>query len=423
MKDPENKPIDINEKINRQEISITDKINSFFSKIDFLELPWEKKAIVALKVKNDWIPDKLYWIEIFLSWVIAALWLLQNSVAVVIWAMLIAPLLRPINSISYAISIWEKKLYWITVRVLIYSILLSIVTWFFSVQLSWLNIETSEIIARTSPNIIDLFIAIFSAMIAVLSLRFDRLWESIAWVAIAASLMPPLAVIWIELALLNFNLAFWAFMLFFANLVSIIIVGMIFFWMYWFSPKTWIKQKNVITKTIFVIITIIIVSIPLIHSLINIKQKVEINKKTVIYLENLLKDKSEFTRIKELVVEKLSSDSVKIYSVISVPEWLDFYDTFKTEIDNELTNKLWKNVELNIELIRTANIISWEKTDKEKELIDNLEQKLNNTFESKINESLDRKTLEQQEILKEEIVDKIRDLLKQENIRVLKVVE
>jgi uncharacterized membrane protein len=57
------------------------------------------------------------------------------------------------------------------------------------------EIETTEIMARSNPNVLDFFIAIFSAMVAVLSLRFTRLSESIAGVAMAASLMPPLAVV------------------------------------------------------------------------------------------------------------------------------------------------------------------------------------------------------------------------------------
>ncbi len=420
MSDNIEKINDIDEKINKQEKSITDKINVFFEKIDFLELSWENKAKVAIKVKNDSVPDKLYWIEIFLSWVIAALWLLQNSVAVVIWAMLIAPLLRPINGISYAISMWERRFFWLTAKVLIFSVIFSIITWYLAVKLSWLNIETPEILARTSPNIIDLFIAIFSAMIAVLSLRFDRLSESIAWVAIAAALMPPLAVIGIELALLNYNLAFWAFMLFIANLISIILVAIVFFWMYWFNPNNDQKQKSVMTKTIFVIITIIIISVPLIHSLINIKQKVEISKKTRIYLESVLEQKSKNTKVKELIVDRLNDKTIKISSIISIPEWLDFYDNFKRQLEYELTKNLWKNVELNIELIRTANILSNNKIDKQKQIIDNLETKLSNNLENKINEKLDEKTIQQREYLKKEILNEIKRILKEENLKVVR---
>gem|GEM_PF-4014378 len=58
-----------------------------------------------------------------------------------------------------------------------------------------IQVENNEIASRISPNILDFFIAIFSAAVAVLSLRFARLSESVAGVALAASLMPPLAVI------------------------------------------------------------------------------------------------------------------------------------------------------------------------------------------------------------------------------------
>ncbi len=400
----------IDEKINKQMLSFNDKIDKVFNKIDFLELNWEKKAEVAIQVKKDALWDKLYWIEIFLSGMIAALWLLINSVAVIIWAMLIAPLLRPMNGISFAISMWEKYFFWKSVKVMFYSVVLSILTWYIAIKLSWLEIETTEILYRTSPNIIDLFIAIFSAMVAVLSLRFDRLSESVAWVAMAAALMPPLAVIWIELALNNYELAFWAFMLFVANLVSIILVWVIFFWLYWYSPNNWKKQKIVLTRTLFVLTTIILISIPLITSLLIIKEKINISKETNSYLQNILKEKTNNYKIKELEIEKITKSTITINSTISIPEWLDFYDTFKSRLTNWLKEKFNKDVELNIELIRTANILS----STEKQI--NKDELFLNYIESKLNEEKE----EQKEYLKKEILDEIRRILKEENLKVVK---
>jgi hypothetical protein len=74
------------------------------------------------------------------------------------------------------------------------------------------------------------------------------------------------------------------------------------------------------TKTIFVVIIIVLISIPLLHSLVTIKEKIKISNKTSIYLENILKQKSEYSKIKELIVEKIDDDSIKISSIISVPE-------------------------------------------------------------------------------------------------------
>jgi uncharacterized membrane protein len=335
--------------------------------------------------------------------------------------MLIAPLLRPMNGISFAIAIWEKKFFWTAIKVMIYSVLLSITTWYLAVKISWLEIENLEILSRTAPNIIDLFIAIFSAMIAVLSIRFDRLSESIAWVAMAAALMPPLAVVWIEIALWNYSLAGWALMLFIANLISIVLVGILFFWMYWFNPNNNTKQKSVITKTIFVVITIVIISVPLIHSLLTIKEKIKITKQTISYLENVLKEKSNNTHIKELLVEKVTDTNIKINSIISIPEWLDFYYNFKKQLDSELTEKFWKDVELNIELIRTANILSEKYREIDRDREKDREKELINNLENKLIEKLEEKTLQAQKYLKIEILNEIKRNLKERSLKVEKI--
>jgi len=274
-----------------EDISKEEKVRTFFDKIEFLWLENDQKEEVVLKVKSDASWDKLYWIEIFLSSIIAALWLIQNSVAVIIWAMLIAPLLRPINWVAFAIARWAHKFFLIAFRVLLLSIIASISMWILVAFLVWLDVETTEIIARSSPNIIDFFIAIFSAMVAVMSLRFVRLWESIAWVAMAASLMPPLVVVWIELAMMNFALAWWAMMLFVTNLVAIIMVWTIFFWLYWFTPHIEKQQKSMYKWLTFVIILIIIIMIPLVWSFKKIRENIKISKDVKVYLNTIIWDK------------------------------------------------------------------------------------------------------------------------------------
>ena len=351
----------VEQKINKKSLTWWDRITNFFNKIEFLDLEWEKKAEVATKVKQNSTPDKLFRIEIFLSWVIASLGLLQNSVAVVIWAMLIAPFLRPMNGIWFAIARWERNFFWIPVKVLFISVWMSVLTWYLVTKMIGLDLETTEILARTSPNIIDLFIAIFSAMVAVLSLWFSRLSESIAWVAMAAALMPPLAVVGIELAFGNYMLAWGAMMLFLANLISIVLVATIFFWLYWFTPHNDQKQKSVVKRFFFLITVILIISVPLIHSLMLIKQKVNISKESNIYLSTILKQKTSNFTIDKLEVKSFNDEKIVLYAVIKIPEWLNFYDTFKKQLDFELSKKFARKVELEVELIRVANIVSDEK--------------------------------------------------------------
>jgi len=339
----------------KTEVSKEEKIVSYFDKIEFLSLDDKEKEEVAIKLKKDSTPDKLYWIEIFLSSTIAALWLLQNSVAVVIWAMLIAPLLRPINWLWFSVARWGQKFFLLAFKTLFYSILLSIFMWYIITVVSWLNIETTEITSRTNPNIIDFFIAIFSAMVAVMSIRFSRLWEWIAWVAMAASLMPPLAVIGIELALWNYMSSFGALMLFWANLLAILIVSTIFFWLYWFIPHDTRLQSKVFKRIWIVTFFVTILLIPLLLSFNTVKTNATISSQLNTYLSNIIESDLKYYEISDIYVVYNNKKEAKLRVTLKVPEW---YNMQKI-LDNvyfTLSDEFSKDVSIDFEIIRTINI-------------------------------------------------------------------
>lgn len=147
-------------------------------------------------------------------------------------------------------------------------------------------------------------------------------------------------------------------MLFVANLVSIVLVATIFFWLYWFTPHDDSKQKSTFKRFIFLVITIFVISIPLIHSLVVIKRKIDIKHSTISYLQNVLKEKTNNFIIDKLEVLSLKKDKIKLKAVIKIPENIDFYESFKKQLDFELSKKFNREVELEVELIRIANIVS-----------------------------------------------------------------
>lgn len=341
----------------KKELTREEKIIEFFDKIEFLAMDDIQKEEVAKKVKNDSSGDKLYWIEVFLSSMIASLWLIQWYSAVVIWAMLIAPFLRPINWLSFSVARWWQKFYLTALRVLIFSIILSISVWYIITKIIWIETETTEIISRTNYNLIDFFIAIFSAMIAILSLRFQRLWESIAWVAMAASLLPPLSVIWIEIALWNYYSAFWAIMLFSTNLFAIIMVSTIFFWLYWFNPHDSRLQSKVIKRISIMSIIVVIIMLSLFISFNSSKNNNTISKEIKTYIEETIASKIEDFEIKNLYIVENKKDYIKIKLDLVVKEWVYIIDTIEN-INWWLWKTLNKEVDLEIEIKRVLNIIS-----------------------------------------------------------------
>ncbi|MDD3144816.1 MAG: TIGR00341 family protein [Candidatus Gracilibacteria bacterium] len=341
----------------KENLTKEEKIVNFFDSIEFLSLDSTHKEEVAKKIKLDSSGDRLYWIEIFLSSIIAVLGLLQNSVAVVIGAMLIAPYLRPINGLGFAIATGAGSFFVKAFKVLIYSILFSIFLGFIITHIIGIEIETKEILARVNPNLIDFLIAIFSAMIAVMSIRFTRLGESIAGVAMAASLLPPLGVVGIELSLGNYMSSFGALMLFGANLIAILFVSVIFFWLYGFTPHDTKIQSKVLKRIGIVTFILVIILIPLFLSLDTLKTSTFLSNKTKNYLENIIKEDLQFYEISEINVIKNTKDTLEIKVVLKIPEGYNITKILDNIYSN-LQNEFDKKVNIDLEIIRTIRISS-----------------------------------------------------------------
>ena len=161
---------------------------------------------------------------IALSTAIAALGLIQNSAAVVIGAMLVAPLMTPM--LGAGLGLLQGNI--VLVREAITSVILG-----FSISLGigavfgfltpGLIELTPELQARCAPNILDLLIALFSGIAAAYALARPGLLGALPGVAIAAALVPPIATTGIALSIGAVTEAMMAATLFGTNLVAIIL--------------------------------------------------------------------------------------------------------------------------------------------------------------------------------------------------------
>lgn len=159
---------------------------------------------------------------------IAIMGVLGDSTAVVIGAMLVAPLISPILGIGLAIVMgWEDRLARSSAMTL-WGILITIVMGLFFVWVLPLNVDpvtNSQIASRVSPTIVDVFIAVFAGACGSMAVARKDFSNAVPGVAIAIALVPPLAVVGITLGLGQWTLAAGAMLLFLTNLVAIIIVG------------------------------------------------------------------------------------------------------------------------------------------------------------------------------------------------------
>ena len=166
------------------------------------------------------------WILVFAIF-IASLGLNVNSTAVVIGAMLVSPLMGPIMGLGLGMAVndlallrksWFNYLFALGVG-------LATSTIFFS--LSPLNDASSEILARTSPNIYDVLIALFGGFAGILAVSSKQKGNVIPGVAIATALMPPLCTAGYGIANWNFSIVSGALYLYLINTVFIALATLI----------------------------------------------------------------------------------------------------------------------------------------------------------------------------------------------------
>lgn len=162
-----------------------------------------------------------------LSTAIASLGLLQNSSAVVIGAMLVAPLMTPMIGAGFGLVQGNVVL----VRDASKSILLGFLTAMTIGYLLGLAFGatipgrglTAELLARTQPNALDLLVAFLSGMAAAYALARPGLSGALPGVAIAAALVPPIGTVGISIAQGAYGRGYGAALLFGTNLVAIVV--------------------------------------------------------------------------------------------------------------------------------------------------------------------------------------------------------
>ena len=166
------------------------------------------------------------WILVFAIF-IASLGLNVNSTAVIIGAMLISPLMGPIMGLGFGIAINDLALLRKSIFNYLFAAAVGLVTSTLYFLLTPINVAHSEILARTSPNIYDVLIALFGGFAGILATSSKLKGNVIPGVAIATALMPPLCTAGYGLATLQFTFFFGALYLFLINTVFIALATLI----------------------------------------------------------------------------------------------------------------------------------------------------------------------------------------------------
>lgn len=242
------------------------------------------KSGINMKGQNAWI--------LIFSILIASTGLNTSSTAVVIGAMLISPLMGPILGIGLALGIYDTDLLRKSLKNFGVMVVLSLVTSFLFFSVPLFQNETQELIARTSPNVLDIIIALSGGFALIVALsRRNKSINTIAGVAIATALMPPLCTAGYGLATAKWNFFGGAMFLFTINTIFIASATYIVVKFLSFPPKIYTdaNRRKRISQVLSLIALAII--IPSIYFFYKLYKKSDFEQKITAVLIQLKEDK------------------------------------------------------------------------------------------------------------------------------------
>lgn len=203
---------------------------------------------------------------VIMSTIVAAIGLLEDNVAVVIGAMVIAPLLGPNMALSFATTLGEGKLLWSALKSNIIGLLIAL-SLSILIGLLWpLNFDSNELMARTDVGMDGIVLALVSGAAAVLSLT-SGLPSSLVGVMVAVAILPPTATLGLMLGAGNYQYALGAGLLLAVNIVCVNLASNLVFLVKGIKPRTWYEQQKAKQSMIifvlfwFVVLIILIMTV------------------------------------------------------------------------------------------------------------------------------------------------------------------
>lgn len=331
----------------------------FLKKLFFLINRWLQKKASLINhnavIKDIYTEAEVsagYFLILSFANLIALSGLITNSAPVIIGAMLISPLMGPMLSFGFAFItgdkfIWDKAVKKISISVAVTIIVAAIAT-----HLSPLKDITSEILARTRPNLYDLIIASLAGTAGGVALCTKKNYLTIVpGVAIATAVIPPLSVTGFGLGIWNFKLFLGGFFLFFTNFVAIVLSTCLVFYIYGFKPSIMTETDTTRLKKRLISLAsvLFILSIPLIYTLYQSISEVTLRND----IQNILKntfDKEKQHSLLTFSYSKKKDGKIEINTVINTIEYLREPEILN--IEKNLNDRLNRNVKLYLEQVK-----------------------------------------------------------------------
>lgn len=258
---------------------------------------------VSLKGFNFWM--------LVCSALIASLGLDTDSTAVIIGAMLISPLMNPILGVGLSLGVNDKELLFRSIKSLGLATLAGFLSSVIYFKLTPFGYITPELVARTTPTLLDVLIAFFGGIAGIVSGSRKYKTNAIPGVAIATALMPPLCTSGFGFATGRWNFFLGGFYLFFINAVFISLATFLIIKYLRFPVKHFLDKKKERKNRRYMIVFLLLVISPSIYFLYtSYLQHNEKKKIDFILNERMTKDSIDLLRS-----DVITTDSVNYINI------------------------------------------------------------------------------------------------------------
>lgn len=224
-----------------------------------------QKIVTGAKLDNNFM------YMVIMSTIVAAIGLLEDNVAVVIGAMVIAPLLGPNMALAFATTLGEGKLLWLALKANIAGLLAALVISILIGFIWPLNFDSHELMIRTDVGMDGIVLALVSGAAAVLALTAGSS-NSLVGVMVAVAILPPTATLGLMLGSGHYQYALGAALLLAVNIVCVNLSSNITFLLKGVKPRTWYEKKKAKQSKIILIAFWFVVLIVL-AMVVNVRQQ------------------------------------------------------------------------------------------------------------------------------------------------------
>lgn len=238
------------------------------------------EASIEFRGENVWI--------LFLAIIIASIGLNVNSTAVIIGAMLISPLMSPIQGMGLAVGVNDFQLLRRSLRNWFTMVIISLLASSLYFLVTPLSDAQSELLSRTQPTIFDVLIAFTGGIAGIVAAsRKVQKYSVVAGVAIATALMPPLCTAGYGIGTGQWHYFFGAFYLFFINSVFIALATFAVVRGLHFPRKTFLNAKRERKVKRILYSFAIIVLLPSIYTGYHMLRKTSFDDSAIRYINSI----------------------------------------------------------------------------------------------------------------------------------------